>query len=179
MKDIQTLVNQYAAELPLAQASTPPSAWYTDANFASFETNAVFGSSWQMVARRDQLEEKGAFVTADVAGEPIVVVKSDEIRAFYNVCRHHGAKVMNGQTGCQKSLTCPYHGWTYSLDGDLIHNTFFDEVDGFDKTKNGLKPVRLECWENWVFVNLDPDAPDLTTSFGSFYKRFVPLKLDN
>ncbi|MEE8118877.1 MAG: aromatic ring-hydroxylating dioxygenase subunit alpha [Gammaproteobacteria bacterium] len=177
MKNIRTLVQQYAADLPLKQASTPPSAWYMDAGVATLEKDAVFGSTWQMVARLDQLQEKGAYVTADVAGEPIVVVKSDAIRAFYNVCRHHGAKVMNGQTGCQKTLTCPYHGWTYSLDGELIHNTFFDEVEGFDKSQNGLKPVRVETWENWVFVNLNPNAPDLKTSFGSFYDRFVSLKL--
>jgi len=178
MEDLRTLIEGYASDLGIERASTPPSAWYTDARIAELERDAVFGRSWQMVGRLDQLRDEGDFVTARIAGEPVVVLKSDEIRAFYNVCRHHGAQVVGGDAGCLKKLHCPYHGWTYSLDGELLLTPNFDGVKEFERSSHGLRPVRVETWENWVFVNLDPDAPDLKTSFGSFCEALGPLSLD-
>jgi choline monooxygenase len=178
MEDLRTLIQGYASDLGIERASTPPSAWYTDARIARLERDAVFAHTWQMVGRLEQLQARGQFVTANIAGEPVVVVKSDAIRAFYNVCRHHGTQVVSGEAGCLKKLHCPYHGWTYALDGELLLTPNFDGVEDFDKSSHGLRPIRVETWENWVFVNLDPGAPNIKTSFASFHDALAPLSLD-
>ena len=105
-----------------------------------------------------QVEKPGQYVTATVAGEPIVAVRGrdSKLRAFYNVCRHHAMTVMNEPCGHAQHMRCPYHGWTYNLEGELRGMTEFEGVCNFDRAQNGLVPVRVETWENFIFVNLDP-----------------------
>ena len=171
-------IGAYDPDAPLARASTPPSAWYRDERIAALERERVFGGTWQVVARREQLQRTGDFVTADVAGEPVLVVLDGEIRAFYNVCRHHAARVVDAPEGCARALHCPYHGWTYNLDGSLRSTPSFRGAGDFDPAANGLAPIRTALWEQWVFVCLDPSAPALTEYLGSLRDRLVPLGLD-
>ncbi|MFB3107561.1 MAG: Rieske 2Fe-2S domain-containing protein, partial [Pseudomonadales bacterium] len=91
---VNSLIEAYDPTTPLSQASTPPSGWYTDSRIDALEAQRVFASSWQLVARVEQLENNGQFVSTDVAGEPILIVRDGELRAFYNVCRHHAARVV-------------------------------------------------------------------------------------
>jgi len=139
----------------------------------------VFGRAWQVIGRADQLCESGQYVTAEVAGEPIVAVRGGDgvLRAFFNVCRHHAAAVVTGPVGSATVLRCPYHGWTYSLDGALKGVPEFDSVCDFDRAANGLVPARVEMWENLVFVNLDAKAPPLREFLGSLVPSVEPLKL--
>ena len=111
----------------------------------------------------DQVRENGQFFTADLAGEPLVVVRGDDsqLRAFYNVCRHHAAAVVTEPEARATQFRCPYHGWTYGIDGALKGMVEFDGVCKFDRAKNGLVPVRVDTWENFVFVNLDGRAAPL------------------
>jgi choline monooxygenase len=129
----------------------------------------VFSRSWQMVARADQLGEPGHYITGDVAREPILVVRGRDgvLRGFYNVCRHHAATVMTEPQGSTDHLRCPYHGWTYNLEGALIVAPEFGGVCNFDKSVNGLIPIRTAIWQGWVFVKLDSDAPSLAEFFGN------------
>lgn len=176
---LEDMINLYDPSKPLQQASTPPSAWYTDQSIAALENDSVFGKNWLIAARVDQLQKVGDYVATEVAGQPIVIVRSEQINAFYNVCRHHAAQVMETGQGCEKALTCPYHGWSYKLDGSLAATPLFDGVSDFDKRDNGLKPVRCEIWEHWVFVCLDNDAPPLADFLGALHGQIAPLNGDN
>ena len=107
--------------------------------------------------------------TSSVCGnEPIVVVRGSDnvLRGFFNVCRHHAAAVMEEPEGEAKSLRCPYHGWTYALDGQLKGTPDFAGVCNFDRAEHGLMPVQVAEWENWVFVKLDDGAPSLEEFLG-------------
>ncbi|MCA1606428.1 MAG: aromatic ring-hydroxylating dioxygenase subunit alpha, partial [Acidobacteria bacterium] len=113
-------------------------------------------SSWQLAGRVDQVREPGQYVTSDIAGEPIVVVRGTDrvLRGFFNACRHHAAAVMTEPEGKANQLRCPYHGWTYSLAGELKGTPDFSEVCNFDRAANGLLPVQTGVWEDWVFVRV-------------------------
>ena len=175
------IINGYDASSPLAEAHTIPSSWYVDSRVAELENDAVFGRNWQAVGRTDQVAEAGQFVTADVAGEPIVVVRGAdrELRAFYNVCRHHATGVVSDGEGRAANFRCPYHGWTYGIDGTLKGTPDFDGVCNFDRSKNGLVPVRAATWEKFVFVNLDANAASLYDFLGGLMKRVAPLRLES
>jgi choline monooxygenase len=178
-RNVPSLLDLYNPNQPLEKASTIPSPWYFDTGVAELENEAVFGKSWQVAGRADQVQKPGEFLTADIAGEPIVVVRGEDsqLRGFYNVCRHHAAAVVTETQGCAKQFRCPYHGWTYGLDGTLKGMVEFDGVCDFDRAKNGLVPVRAEVWENFVFVNLDADAESLLDFLGAVPPIVAPLEL--
>ena len=157
MLDLETIIGSYDAKAQLDQASTIPAAWYTDKRIFELEKQMVFGRSWQFAARADQLPEPGDFVTTDIVGEPIVIVRGSDqvVRGFFNVCRHHAAAVMTEPAGHANQMRCPYHGWTYSLEGELKGTPDFSGVCNFDREENGLAPVELSAWGNWVFVRLE------------------------
>jgi choline monooxygenase len=174
---IDQILSAYDDRAPLAQASTIPAAWYVDPRIAELERLNVFGKTWQLVARTDQVQSPGGFISTMVAGEPIVVVRGNDgvLRAFYNVCRHHAAAVVTQPCGHASILRCPYHGWNYGLDGSLKGMPEFDGVENFDRAQNGLVPVRVETWECFVFVNLDHHAEPLTKFLGGLVQRVAPL----
>jgi choline monooxygenase len=174
---LQTILATYDASAPLAEASTIPAPWYVDPRVAQLERTAVFSKTWQMIGRADQVERPGQFVTTNVAGEPIVVVRGNDgaLRGFYNVCRHHAAAVLTEPCGQASLLRCPYHGWNYGLDGSLKGTPEFDGVKNFDRHENGLMPMRVDTWEKFVFVNLDPEAVPLQDFLGGLVKRMAPL----
>ena len=156
METLQQIINSYNASAPLAEAATIPAAWYTEPRLYALELQTVFSRSWHYAARLDQLNHPGDFVTCDIGGEPILLVRSTDqvLRGFYNVCRHHAAAVITEAAGSTTQLRCPYHGWTYSLSGELKGTPDFSGVLNFDRTENGLVPVQTKSWEQWVFVRL-------------------------
>ncbi|MGB9244528.1 MAG: aromatic ring-hydroxylating dioxygenase subunit alpha [Candidatus Acidiferrales bacterium] len=176
-KSVQEILASYNANSPLAEAYTIPAPWYTDARIADLERLNVFSRTWQFAARLEQLENPGQYVTTTVAGEPIVVVRGSDkkLRAFFNVCRHHAMTVMNEPCGHAQHMRCPYHGWTYNLEGELRGMTEFEGVREFDRAKNGLVPIRAEIWERFVFVNLDPTAAPLKEFLGKLVDLAKPL----
>ena len=157
------IVDDYDPSLPLELSSTIPSSWYVDSELYNRELKSVFSNTWQYAARLDQLQNPGQYVTTDIAGEPIVVVRGNDgvLRAFFNVCRHHAAAVMTEPEGKAAQRRCPYHGWTYSLEGELKGTPDFSGVCDFDRAGNGLVSVEIAEWENWVFVKLNPGNPVL------------------
>ncbi|HXZ30880.1 MAG TPA: aromatic ring-hydroxylating dioxygenase subunit alpha [Terriglobales bacterium] len=179
MQSIEDILASYNDKAPLSEASTIPASWYVDPRIAELETNTVFSKTWQMVGRIDQVEKPGQFVSANVAGEPIVVVRGNDrvLRGFYNVCRHHAAAVVTETCGQASLLHCPYHGWNYGLDGSLKGMPEFDGVKDFDRHENGLVPLQAETWEKFAFVNLDPQAAPLRTFLGGLVKRVAPLQV--
>ena len=184
MTNLIELVDSYDPNAPLEQAATIPAAWYTDERIYDLELPAVFGNSWQFAARLDQLTLPGNYVTADVAGEPIVIVRGSDsiLRGFYNVCRHHAAAVLTEPEGKANQLRCPYHGWTYSLAGELKGTPDFAGVCNFDRSTNGLVPIDLGEWEKWVFIRLrtfDPQASLQNLLGAELIEQMRPLKLQD
>ncbi len=191
---LKQIIDSYDPNAPFDHAWTIPAPWYTDERVYQLELQSVFPHSWQIAARVDQVNEPGQYVTADVAGEPLVVVRGNDnvLRGFFNVCRHHAAAVMTETEGTAAQLRCPYHGWTYSLAGELKGTPDFTGVCDFDRAANGLMPVETAVWEKWVFVhagdsceqssplnNLTPPAA-LTAFLGAdLMAQIQPLKLEN
>jgi choline monooxygenase len=166
---VREIIESYNPDALLAEASTPPSLWYIDARILLIEQCTVFTRSWQMVGRADQIREPGQYITCDVGGEPILVVRGNDgvLRGFFNVCRHHAAAVLPKPEGKTEALRCPYHGWTYNLDGALIVTPEFAGVRNFDRSANGLISVRTAIWEGWVFVKLFSEGPSLEDFLGA------------
>src|SRR5215510_11098930 len=167
--NLRELIDSYDASASLDNAFTIPSSWYTNADLFQLELSTVFSKSWQFAGRIDQLTRPGRYVTSDIGFEPIVVVRGNdtELRGFYNVCRHHAAAVMTEPEGEASQLRCPYHGWTYSLSGDLKSAPDLGGVSNFDRMSMGLVPVEIRFWKAWVLVKIDthvvptPDIPEL------------------
>ena len=176
---VRDILNLYNPELPLEQAWTIPAQWYFDKRIEQLERDSVFAANWQVVGRLDQVREPGRFFTIDVNEEPLLVVRGEDgrLRGFYNVCRHHAAAVVPEAAGCAKQFRCPYHGWTYGNDGALKGMVEFEGVCNFDRKDNGLVPVRVDTWENFVFVNLDGKAAPLNEFLGKVPPLAAPLKI--
>ncbi len=177
-RSISEVLAMYNDRAPLADASTIPAPWYVDPRLYDLEKRTVFSKTWQWIGRTDQVEKPGQFITFRVADEPIVAVRGNDgvLRAFYNVCRHHAAAVVTEPCGHAQILRCPYHGWNYGLDGSLKGMPEFEGVKNFERGVNGLHPVRVETWENFVFVNLDDQAEPLAEFLGGLVRRAGPLE---
>jgi choline monooxygenase len=174
---LSNLLGLYDQEAPLEQAYTIPAAWYVDERIGRLEREQVFAGNWIAVGRTDQAAAVGQFFTIDLAGEPLIVVRGadNQLRAFYNVCRHHAAAVATAPCGVAQHLRCPYHGWTYGLDGSLKGTPEFTGVCNFDRADNGLVPVHVGIWESFIFVSLAEEPPALQDFLGDLPERLAPL----
>jgi choline monooxygenase len=152
-----------------------PWAWYSDRDVWALEHERIFSRSWQYVGHVGMVARTGDFFTARAGRVPIVVARADdgETRAFVNVCRHRGSTVAEG-AGNRKTLQCPYHAWTYGLDGRLRAAPRAD----FDLEGIGLEPVRLERWGPFLFVHADAEAEPLADWLGAVPAQVSELGLD-
>ncbi len=178
---VREIVRAYNPRTSLAEASTPPSSWYTDQRILDLEQRTVFSRSWQLAGRTDQVREPGCYLTCQIAGEPLLIVRGGDgvLRGFFNVCRHHAAPVLTATEGKAEYLRCPYHGWTYELTGALIHTPEFGGVQNFDRSLNGLLPLEIADWQHWLFAKLSPGGPSLNKHLGTeLLERFEPLNLE-
>ncbi len=140
---------------------TLPRDEYFSTKFFEREREGIFSREWVYVTRDEGLAERGAYAVVNVAGESILVVRSDDgLHAYYNLCRHRGCQLILGageSTGqFQAGIRCPYHSWTYTLDGLLKSAPFLDDASGFTKADFPLHAVSVDTWGGFVFVNLDP-----------------------
>jgi choline monooxygenase len=170
---------------------------YSSREFFELERERVFASSWIVVGFASQVREAGDVIVAEVAGRSIIVTrdKHGELNAFHNVCRHRAAKLLDEDTRAVRNnrIRCPYHSWTYDLEGACLGTPLFEgsdipkeaqaafdmsEIKGFDKADYGLLPVRAESWGFLVCVNFDPNAGPLTEQLGDLPDRFSDYKLE-
>ena len=159
----------------IENASTLPSRFYTDPLILDAENRRVFGRTWQLAGRADQVRDAGQYFTTTIGDEPVLVVRGNDgvLRAMSNVCRHRAGPVTKGE-GTRPVLQCGYHGWTYALDGRLHATPEFDGVHGFDKSDCRLPLFRVEIWNGLVFVNLDAESEPLDTFFGDLDEEMPP-----
>ncbi len=150
---------------------TLPASWYSDRALWQRERRAIYGASWNLVAREEQLAEPGSYVAQDVAGWPVFVLRGRDgaLRAFHNVCRHRASPMVDAGAGRAEVLRCRYHGWVYDQEGRLRKAPDFG--DGLDLSQNALFPIRVETWRRLVFVCLDDQAPTLGSWLGSIDER--------
>ena len=159
-------------------AHTLASKFYTDPAILDIEKTRIFLRTWQLVGTlshpcgevdgvKPTIADPESFFTADVAGEPVIVVRDKQgvLRAFSNVCRHRAGPIALG-SGCKNVLRCQYHGWTYTLDGRLIGTPDVHGVEFFDRSTMGMVPLRVEVWEQFIFVNFDAQAEPLASYLG-------------
>src|SRR3981189_3729986 len=168
-RDVRDLLNLYNPHDPLDHAWTIPSPWYFDPGIHELEEQGVFAKTWQVVGRADQVGDKGSFFTAGLGGEPIVVARGDDgqLRAFYNVCRHHAATVVTEAQGCAKQFRCPYHDRNNGQVSALYGMVEFEGVCNFDRAKNGLVPVKVEILYNVFLSDLDGKYTPLKDFLGA------------
>ncbi|WP_050523886.1 aromatic ring-hydroxylating oxygenase subunit alpha [Pseudorhodobacter wandonensis] len=146
--------------VPFERARAMPPSVYTSEAFLERETSAIFAREWFCAGRADALANAGDYVTLDLAGQPIIVLRDKQgaLKAMSNVCRHRMSTLLEGR-GNTRSIVCPYHAWTYNLDGSLRGAPAMDQNEGFCKTDYSLPQIRCEEWLGWVFVTLNPDVP--------------------
>lgn len=166
-------------EPELARASTLPAFAYTDPAILAAERERIFARTWQPIARLEDVEVPGTFATGEIDGKPIVVTRDadGELHAFYNVCRHRAGPVAIGK-GARRALTCRYHGWTYGLDGRLVTTPELGDLEGFDRTCHGLRPVRVDTFGPFVFTCLDDAAPPLASVLGAIPSETAGMRLE-
>ena len=151
---------------------------YIDPQFLKIEQAQIFRKSWQFVCHEEKLKDVGNYVTVDIQGQSIVVLRADdgELKAFYNVCKHRAHELLQGE-GSVRLITCPYHAWVYKLNGSLYKARKSEHLENFNIQNICLTAVRLETFCHFVFVNLDSDAPSLaeqTGNLGDEIKSYAP-----
>src|SRR5438094_2608484 len=183
-----------ACEVPVTQTKAPsifrktaesfepgakslPQRYFISPEVFAQEQERIFSRQWVLVGHQSAIAQPGDYFISEVANESLIVVrgKRGEIRGFYNVCRHRGSRLIENRNGqLSAAIQCPYHAWTYALDGRLIGAPHMDDVPGFNKTEYSLHPVNVGLWEGFIFVNL-ADASAQRGGYISLNEWFVPL----
>lgn len=156
-------------------ARTLPGRYYSAEETLADERERLFARHWICVGREHDIAEPGEFVTVTIAGESLIVVRdrAGEMHAFYNVCRHRGTRLCAEERGrFSQTIQCPYHAWTYSLDGTLVGAPHMADTPGFDTSDYPLHAAALARWEGFLFVNLSPEPEPFTRAFAPVLERF-------
>lgn len=165
---------------PLLEAEGLPADCYVDARFFERELATVFASSWMMAGRADRIPAVGDYFTLDYAGASLVLIRDRDlkVRVYANACRHRGARLVSGE-GNTRAFVCPYHAWSYALDGSLRGCVGMEDTKNFDRADYGLTEVRSDTWGGFVFFNIDGKAPDLTEWLGELPERLAMYRFDH
>ena len=164
---------------PLDGMSLP--GWlYHDSEFFEAEQRAFLRAAPQVVCHEGEIAQAGEWRSLDYLGESVIVIRGDDgaVRAFANVCRHRGSRLVDGEAGCARVLTCPYHAWSYARDGRLVGVPHRDEYPGLEPDKLGLVPVALEQWRGFLFVTLEPGAASVAEMMAPYEEEVAPYRFE-
>ena len=164
---------------PLDNMSLP--GWlYYDPEFFEAEKKAFLRAAPQVVCHESEIPEAGEWRTLEYLGESVIVIRGDDgrVRAFSNVCRHRGSRLVDGTGGCSKVLTCPYHAWSYARDGRLVGVPHRQEYPDLQTETLGLKPVALENWRGFLFVTLEPGVPSIAEMMAPYDDEIAPYRFE-
>ena len=165
---------------PLDGMSLP--GWvYHDDRFLKAERRAFLRAAPQVVCHASEIALPGEWRTLEYLGESVIVIRGDdgELRAFTNVCRHRGSRLVDGSGGCAKVLTCPYHAWSFARDGRLVGVPQRQEYPGLVPAELGLVPVALERWRGFLFVTLEPGAPSVAEMMAPYESEVAPYRFED
>jgi choline monooxygenase len=165
---------------PLREAETMPAFTYTSPEFYQREVDRIWRKMWNFVGSADQIRNKGDYFTLNFASVPIIVLRDQDgvIRAFANTCRHRGSELLEGTGNC-KLIVCPYHSWTFELNGNLRGAPEMDQTINFNKADYGLLPIAVDTWGNFLFINFDKNPPPLKKHLGDLPEKLAPYGLEN
>jgi Rieske 2Fe-2S family protein len=176
-KEIPTF--RKTAETFTAGAKTLPQRYFVSPDIFAKEQAVILSAHWVCVGHQSQIAKAGDYFVQEVAGESLIIVRDQRatIRAFYNVCRHRGTRLREDRAGQAVSghvsaIQCPYHAWTYGLDGRLIGAPHMDKVPGFDKAEHSLHAIELALWEGFIFVSLADEPNPLEEVFAPLAGKF-------
>jgi len=164
---------------PLDDLSLP--GWlYFDEEFFAAEKKAFLRQAPQVVCHESDIPNPGDWRSLEYLGESVIVIRGDdgEARAFANVCRHRGSRLVDGEAGCAKVLTCPYHAWSYARDGRLVGVPHRHEYPGLRTEEHGLFPIPLETWRGFLFVTLEPGAPPVAEMMVPYDAEVAPYRFE-
>jgi phenylpropionate dioxygenase-like ring-hydroxylating dioxygenase large terminal subunit len=165
---------------PLGGMSLP--GWlYHDAEYHGVEMARVMRPAWQIVCHESDIAEAGEWRTLDWIGESAIVIRGADrrVRAFHNVCRHRGSRIVDGGGGCARKLVCPYHAWVYEADGRLTGIPERADYPGIDLADNGLLPIELERWHGFLFVRLEDGGPSVAAMMAPYEAEIAPYRLED
>jgi len=149
---------------------------YHDPDYFRVEMARLIRPSWQIVCHESDIASAGDWRTLEMLGESIIVIRGGDglVRAFANVCRHRGSRLVDGNQGCAKRLTCPYHAWTYAADGRLVGVPSREDYPDLDPSRLGLIPVELESWHGFLFVRLEAGGPSVAAMMAPYEAEVAP-----
>ena len=178
-----TQLRSVEAESDTLDGMSLPGWLYFDPEFFEAEKKAFLRAAPQVVCHESEIAKSGEWRSIDYLGESVIVIRGDdgEVRAFSNVCRHRGSRLVDGTGGCAKVLTCPYHAWSYGRDGRVVGVPHRNEYPGLKTEELGLMPVALEKWHGFLFVTLEPGAPSVAEMMAPYehevaHYRFEELR---
>ncbi|XP_057748396.1 choline monooxygenase, chloroplastic [Arachis stenosperma] len=161
--EAEVLVSEFNPKIPIEEAVTPPTSWYTDISFFQLELHRIFYRGWQAVGSTEQIKDLNSFFTGRLGDVEFVVCRdeSGKLQAFHNVCRHHASLLASG-SGHKSCFVCPYHGWTYGLSGALLKATRISGMRNFNVKDFGLIPIKVSTWGPFILLNLEKESLPLT-----------------
>jgi phenylpropionate dioxygenase-like ring-hydroxylating dioxygenase large terminal subunit len=176
------ILNQLAenADAEFARGKTLPPAIYHDPGIFKLETDNLFHKEWICLGRLAEIPESGDYICRDIVDSPVFVVRQRDqsVRAFANVCVHRSARLLDND-GHATRISCPYHSWTYELDGQLIGAPFMQQTPNFDVSAHRLKELRCETWEGFVYVSLDANAASIGEQLAGLTDQIGDFRMDN
>ncbi|HEX2450252.1 MAG TPA: aromatic ring-hydroxylating dioxygenase subunit alpha, partial [Gemmatimonadales bacterium] len=167
-------------DVALASARTLPRRYFTDLAIFSEELEKIFLNRWLCAGREEQLARPGAYFLRQIGLESVIILRNraGAVRAFYNVCRHRGTRLCEEHQGqLAGTIQCPYHAWTYTLDGELTGAPSADTIEDFDKSEWPLHQVAVATWEGFIFINLAEDPEPFADAFAPVLNRFTRFNL--
>jgi phenylpropionate dioxygenase-like ring-hydroxylating dioxygenase large terminal subunit len=180
MNSLSAAKPETPSEAPLNLRHALPAWVYNNSDLTRLEIERVLMPSWQIVCHVNSIPKAGDYETLDLGPESVFVMrdKDGSIRAFHNVCRHRGARLLDGSGTCPATITCPYHGWSYRHDGGLVGVPVRDSFPGLDRAEHGLRPVRVDTAFGFVFVCLAGDPPPVAKLWGKLGEELAPYRCE-
>ena len=165
---------------PFLEARTLPRWCYQSEAFYRREIERIFLRTWTFVDRVDAIPAEGDYLNVDTFAGPVLILRdhAGHVRAFANTCRHRGARLLEGRGNC-RAIVCPYHSWTYDLDGTLLRALGMEKTSNFHQGQLGLKPIRLEIWGGFIFINFNDDSESLLDYLGDLTLRYESYKFED
>ncbi len=177
-----TTIDWRPRELPTHGQMTLPRRYFTDPAVLAEEVERIFTRQWLCVDREERIARPGEYFLHEFAGDSVIILRDQQgtVRAFHNVCRHRGSRICEAHQGqFSETVQCPYHAWTYGLDGRLVGAPSTNDLEGFRKQDWPLHPVAVATWEGFIFINLDPAAAPFEESHAPLLTRFTRFNLPN